>query len=161
LPPIRTAVAAYESWNHKPISHAQARAALEALLRQPPSDFDNRVYLDRALQQMNADDPTNAVRSNVEKLKQLRDDIRRRGSRVFLIEVPFSAPIEGSRSVLTTRRIVHEAFPNPDQWLRIDPPLAELRWADGVHLDERSALIVVQSIERALATHLGSSFHWE
>jgi hypothetical protein len=155
LPPIRTAVAVYESWNHKPIHHAQARAVLEALLKQPPSDFDNRVYLDRALQQANSEEPTDAVRSNVEKLKQLRDDIRRRGSRVFLIEVPFSAPIEGSRSVLTTRRIVHEAFPNPDQWLRIDPPLAELRWLDGVHLDERSALIVVQSIERALAGHLG------
>jgi hypothetical protein len=155
LPPIRTAVAAYESWNHEPIRHTQTRAALEALLRQPPSDFDNRVYLDRAVQQMNAEDSTNAVRSNVEKLKQLRGDIWQRGSRVFLIEVPFSAPIEDSRSVRTTRRIVHEAFPNPDQWLRIDPPLAELRWLDGVHLDERSALIVVQSIERALAGHLG------
>jgi hypothetical protein len=154
LPPIRTAVAAYESWNHEPISHAQTRVALEALLSQPPSDFDNRVYLDRALQQMNAEDPTNAVRSNVEKLKQLRDDISQRGSRVFLIEVPFSAPIEGSHSVRATRRIVHEAFPNPDQWLRIDPPLAELRWLDGVHLDERSALIIVQSIERALADHI-------
>jgi hypothetical protein len=155
LPPIRTAVAAYENWNHEPISHAQTRATLEALLRQPPSDFDNRVYLDRALQQMNAEDPTNAVRRNVEKLKQLRDDISQRGSRVFLIEVPFSARIEGSRSVRATRRIVHEAFPNPDQWLRIDPPLAELRWLDGVHLDQRSALIVVQSIERALADHVG------
>jgi len=150
VPPIRTAVAAYESWNHEPIRHAQMRAALEALVRQPPSDFDNRAYLNRALQQMNAEDPTNAVRSNVEKLKQLREDVRQRGSRVFLIEVPLSAPIEGSRSFRTTRRIVHEAFPNPDQWLRIDPPLAELRWLDGVHLDERSALIVVQSIERAL-----------
>jgi hypothetical protein len=155
LPPIRTAVAAYENWKHEPIRHAQTRAALEALLRQPPSDFDNRVYLDRALQQMNAEDPTNAVRRNVEKLKQIRDDISQRGSRVFLIEVPFSAPIEGSRSVRATRRIVHEAFPNPDQWLRIDPPVAELRWLDGVHLDERSALIVVQSIERALAGHVG------
>jgi hypothetical protein len=155
LRPIRTAVAAYESWNHASIHHTQAHAALEALLRQPPRDFDNRAYADRALQAMNAEDPTNAVRSNVEKLKQLIEHIRQRGSRVFLIEVPFFAPIEGSRSAGTSRRIVHEAFPNPDQWLRIDPPLVELRWADGVHLDERSALIVVQSIERALATHLG------
>ncbi|WP_256470269.1 hypothetical protein [Bradyrhizobium sp. 157] len=27
----------------------------------------------------------------------------------------------------------------------------ELRWADGVHLDERSAVIVTQALERALA----------
>jgi hypothetical protein len=29
---------------------------------------------------------------------------------------------------------------------------SELRWADGVHLDERSAVIVAQAMERALAS---------
>jgi hypothetical protein len=29
---------------------------------------------------------------------------------------------------------------------------SELRWADGVHLDERSAIIVTQAMERALAS---------
>ena len=36
-------------------------------------------------------------------------------------------------------------------WLSIDVPPAELRWRDGVHLDERSALIVARAIEQALA----------
>ena len=35
--------------------------------------------------------------------------------------------------------------------LTIDASRSELRWADGVHLDERSALIVVQSIDRAIS----------
>jgi hypothetical protein len=34
--------------------------------------------------------------------------------------------------------------------------LAELRWADGVHLDERSAVIVAQVMERALASARGA-----
>ena len=69
--PIRTAVAAYENWLHAPLSHAQVSLALSRLLEQPPSDFDNRVYVDRALQQFNAEDPTVAVRINVNSIEQL------------------------------------------------------------------------------------------
>jgi hypothetical protein len=75
-----------------------------------------------------------------------------RGTRAFLIEIPFSPEIEDTRLVHTTKQIVHEAFPDREQWLSIDPPLQELRWADGVHLDERSALLVARSIEQALDT---------
>ena len=46
---------------------------------------------------------------------------------------------------------VRDAFPDRAAWLSIDAPPAELRWADGVHLDERSALIVARAIEKALA----------
>src|ERR1700738_4614881 len=60
--PIRTAVAAYENWLHAPLSHTQVSLAFSRLLEQPPSDFDNRIYADRALQQSNAEDPTAAVR---------------------------------------------------------------------------------------------------
>jgi hypothetical protein len=35
--------------------------------------------------------------------------------------------------------------------LPIEVNRTELRWADGVHLDERSAVIVTQALERALA----------
>jgi len=120
------------------------------LLTRPPSDFDNQLYMERMLQGMNAQDPSDMVHQNVERLKRLIEDIEQRGSRAFLIEVPFAAPIERSRSVQITKRITHESFPNPQSWLAIAAPREELRWADGVHLDERSALIVVQSLEKAL-----------
>src|SRR6202022_4260808 len=69
--PIRTAVAAYENWLHTPLSHTQGSVVLHQLLAQPPSDFDNRIYADRALQQSNAEDPTAAVRVNVSRIEQL------------------------------------------------------------------------------------------
>jgi hypothetical protein len=150
LRPLRTAVAAYETWAHAPLDRARARAATAQLLTRPPSDFDNQVYVERMLQGMNAEDPSDMVHQNVERLKRLIEDIEQRGSRAFLIEVPFAAPIERSRSVQITKRITHESFPNPQSWLAIAAPREELRWADGVHLDERSALIVVQSLEKAL-----------
>jgi hypothetical protein len=154
--PVRTAVAAYENWLHAPLSHAQVSLALSRLLKEPPSDFDNRIYLDRALQQANAEDPTDAVRANVARIGQLIVAIEQRGARVLLYELPYSEALEVSRSAKITRGIVHAKFPDPDRWLRVDFTRSELRWADGVHLDERSAVIVAESIDRELSSLSGS-----
>jgi hypothetical protein len=153
--PIRTAVAAYENWLHAPLSHTQVSFVLSQLVKQPPSNFDGRVYADRALQQLNAEDPTVAVRMNVKRIEQLIPAIEQRGARVLLFELPYSEQLEGSRSAKVTREIIHAEFSDPGRWLRIDYARAELRWADGVHLDERSAVIVTQSIDRALSSLLG------
>lgn len=152
--PIRTAVAAYENWLHAPLSHAQVSFALSQLVEQPPSSFDSRIYADRALQQFNAEDPSVAARMNAKRIELLIPAIERRGARVLLFELPYSEQLEGSRSAKLTREIIHSQFTDPDRWLRIDYGSAELRWADGVHLDERSAVIVAQSIDRALASLL-------
>ena len=77
-------------------------------------------------------------------------EIERRGARVLLFELPYSEAIEGSQSATITRQIIRGKFPDPHRWLRIDVDRNELRWADGVHLDERSAVIVTQAMERAL-----------
>jgi hypothetical protein len=153
--PIRTAVAAYESWVHAPLSHTQVSFALSRLLAQPPSDFDNRIYADRALQQFNTEDPTLAARMNIKRIEQLIPAVEQRGARVLLFELPYSDQLEDSRSAKITREIVHTKFPDPERWLHIDSTRRELRWADGVHLDERSAVIATQSIERALSSLLG------
>ena len=153
--PIRTAVAAYESWVHAPLSHTQVSFALSRLLAQPPSDFDNRIYADRALQQFNAEDPTLAARMNIKRIEQLIPAVEQRGARVLLFELPYSDQLEDSRSAKITRELVHTKLPDPERWLHIDSTRRELRWADGVHLDERSAVIATQSIERALTSLLG------
>ena len=120
------------------------------MVGQPPSDFDNRIYVNRALQQFNAEDPTDLVQFNVKRIEELIRIMEQRGARVFLFELPYAEPIEGSRSAATTREIVHAAFPDSKRWLFIEVNRSELRWADGVHLDERSAVIVTQAVERAL-----------
>lgn len=151
LRPIRAATAAYETWNHATSDPAQARAQQDRLLSEPPSTFDNKVYLDRAVEQMNVEDPTKPTRTNVALIKTLIEALQRRGTRALLIHIPFAPEIEDSRFVRTTKAIVDQAFPDPGRWLPIKAPMNELRWADGVHLDERSALLVVRAIESALA----------
>ncbi|MGY4498633.1 hypothetical protein ACVWYH_002564 [Bradyrhizobium sp. GM24.11] len=151
LRPVRAATAAYETWNHATPDPAQARAQQDRLLSDPPSTFDNKVYLDRAVEQMNVEDPTRPTRTNVALIRTLIEDLQRRGTRALLIRIPFAPEIEDSRFVRTTKEIVDQAFPDRERWLPINPPMSELRWADGVHLDERSALLVVRAIESALA----------
>jgi hypothetical protein len=150
--PVRAAVAAYEQRLHAPLTHEQVALDLRRLVGQPPSDFDNRIYVDRAQQQFNAEDPADATRINAKRIEALIRMLEQRGARVFLFELPYSDPIEGSRSAATTREIIHAAFPDSKRWLSIEVNRSELRWADGVHLDERSAVIVTQAMERALAS---------
>ena len=150
--PVRAAVAAYEQRLHAPLTHEQVALDLRRLLAQPPGDFDNRVYVDRAQQQFNAEDPTDAAQFNAKRIEALIRMVEQRGARVLLFELPYAEPIEGSRSAVATRKIVHAAFPDSKRWLSIEVNRNELRWADGVHLDERSAVIVTQAMERALTS---------
>ena len=77
--------------------------------------------MDRALQQFNAEDPADAARLNARKtIGELIRQVEQRGARVFLFELPYSAPIEGSRSAATTREIIHAAFPDSRRWLSIE-----------------------------------------
>jgi hypothetical protein len=88
----------------------------------------------------------------VERIGGVVRVVEERGAQVFLFELPYAEPIEGSRFAATTREIAHAAFPDSKRWLSIEVNRNELRWADGVHLDERSAAIVAQAMVRALAS---------
>ena len=148
--PIRIAVALYENWMHAPPTREQAALTRARLLARDPEQFDNRIYVDRAFQQLNAEEPSSAARENAERIRQLTRMLEQRGARVILIEVPYMDRIEETRSVKATRAIVHAAFPDPQRWLSFAVARNDLRWADGVHLDDRSALMVSQAIDDAL-----------
>jgi hypothetical protein len=150
--PVRAAVAAYEQRRHAPLTHEQAAFNLSRLVEQRPSDFDNRIYLEQALQQFDAEDPAPTAQLNAKRIDALIRALEQRGTRVLLFELPYSEPIEGSRYAAITRQVVHAAFPDSKRWLPIEVNRSELRWGDGVHLDERSAVIVTQAMERALAS---------
>jgi hypothetical protein len=150
--PVRALVAAYEQLRHAPLTYPQVAPDLRRLIAQPPGEFDNRIYMDRAVQQFNAEDPTDTTRSNAKRIGELIRMLEQRGARVFLFELPYAEPIEGSRASVVTREIIHAAFPDSKRWLSIEVNRSELRWADGVHLDERSAVIVTQAVEHALVS---------
>jgi hypothetical protein len=152
--PIRTAIAAYENFVHAPVAHAEIEPELRRLLDAPPDDFDNRVYVERAISVMDAEDPTAEADANVQRIARLIGSLEQRGTRVFLIELPLAPQVRQTRSARVTRDIVHRAFPDSGRWLDIRLDAKDLRWADGVHLDERSAILVVRYLDTALAAIL-------
>ncbi|MCA6107650.1 hypothetical protein [Bradyrhizobium cenepequi] len=154
LRPLRTAIAAYESRVHAPVTHAEIAGRLKSLLEQPPSNFDNHVYLERAIGQMESEDPSAAAKVNVETIGRLIEVLEKRGARVLLMEMPYAAPIETSLYVRTTREIVHRAFPDQSRWLPIEVDRSELRWDDGVHLDARSAVLVSRYLDGCFSSRL-------
>ena len=107
--PVRAAVAAYEQRLHAPLTHEQVSLDLRRLVGRPPSDFDNRIYADRALQQFNAEDPADTVRLNVKRMEELIRIVEQRGARVLLFELPYrirskAHNMRGRRGRLFTER---------------------------------------------------------
>ena len=66
--------------------------------------------------------------------------------------LPRSLPLQHRRELKPPAYLGGIERPAVNRWLPVDVKLrSELRWADGVHLDERSVVIVTQAMERALA----------
>jgi len=61
--------------------------------------------------------------------------------------------IETTSYAVAARALTREAFPDEGKWLKISDQRRQLRWLDASHLDERSAIIVADQIEKAIAAH--------
>ena len=80
------------------------------------------------------------------------DQLQQRGAEVVLFELPYAAPIAASKYVRDARTVIQDAFgTGEDLKLNLKYPYQELRWDDGAHLDERSAVVIAQELERALS----------
>ena len=151
--PIRSAIAFYERWHHAPPDRRQAKVVAAALLRAPPSDFDNRIYVERAARELSTAPSDAIMRTNLATLQRLVEKIEARGSQAYFYNLPLASELQDSVAAKGTAAVAHAGF-SADQWLHLDGSIPGLRWADGVHLDERSAVIVSQSIDRELSSHL-------
>ena len=153
--PIRSAIAFYERWLHAPPDRRQAKAAAAALLAAPPSDFDNRIYVERAMRGWNTAPSDAIMTKNLATLQRLVERIEARGSRVYFYSLPFAGPLQNSTLAKAMAALAHAQFSDDRQWILLDGSMPDLRWPDGVHLDERSGAIVSQYINRELSSHLG------
>jgi hypothetical protein len=147
--PIKSAVAFYERWLHAPPDRRRAGAIVAALLQAQPSNFDNRVYVERIRREWTASVPPAEITKNAAALERLVGQIEARGSLVYFYSLPYAEDLEASAYARATAKTAHATFKN-DQWLRLELPLNELRWADGVHLDERSSIVVSKELQKQL-----------
>ena len=147
--PVRMAVAAYENWRHMAADRTHSSAYVHRLLQGPPQEYNSQVYLDRVAQGY-GQDATAALQNNVDQLAQLVSSARALGARVLLLELPYAEQLDQTRIVQDTRRIVSRRFGGPNEWLHLRIAQSDLRWPDGAHFDERSAVMTARAIERAV-----------
>lgn len=148
--PVRMAIAAYENWLHSPPRRIDAVAAADRQLTEPPREYNNQIYLDRVFEGF-GQNLTAALETNVRELTQLVSAARNQGALVLLFELPYADQLEPGRLVRDTRRFALGRFSSSEDWLHLTINKKDLRWPDGMHMDERSATLVARAIERAIA----------
>jgi hypothetical protein len=149
--PIRSAIAFYEGWHHAPPDRTRTRALAAALLQGPPSDFDNRIYVERGMRESSTAPSAAVMTNNLATLRRLAEKAEARGSRVYFYSLPLSAALQDSVAATATAAAAHAEFPDDRRWIHLDGTKPDLRWADGFHLDERSAVIIARQIDGFLA----------
>jgi Cytokinin dehydrogenase 1, FAD and cytokinin binding len=147
--PVRMAHAAYENWRHAPVNRVHSTADADRILKEPPQAYNNQVYFERAVKGY-GQDASALLQKNVDQLAELTSIARGLGARVLLFELPYADQLDQTRLAQDTRRIALGRFSDPHEWLHLTIANSELRWPDGAHLDERSAILAARAIEQAI-----------
>jgi hypothetical protein len=134
----------------------QEAALEEVILRKPPAPEYNPLVLATILAEWNNPDHDQIIRRNVAELKHIVETLETQGISVFFYELPLGPAFARSRYMTTGRSAMAEAFGyDHSRWLSLNYPSNEIRWTDGAHLDERSAIIMARSLERAIERKIG------
>lgn len=135
----------------------QQSALEEAILRKPPAPEYNPLALAAILAEWNNPEHDQIIRRNVAELKHIVETLEMQSISVFFYELPLGPAFARSRYMTTGRSAMAEAFGHDHgKWLSLDYPSDEIRWTDGAHLDDRSAIIMARSLERAIERKMGS-----
>ena len=147
--PVRLAVAAYENWKHAPEDRNVSTTAASRLLAEPAREYNNQIHLEREAKGFDQD-VTAALQSNVDELARLVSLARGQGAQVLLFELPYADLLEHQQLARDTRRFALDHFGSSQDWLQLTLAKSELRWPDGMHMDERSAILTARAIEQAI-----------
>jgi hypothetical protein len=119
----------------------------ESILKEPPAEYDNKLYIERAKTEWSGHTQDATIKSNIDALADLVKRIEGRGSKVYFFELPLATGMAETDVQVTTKAAFHQRFTGPSRWLGFNYPVDQLRFGDHAHLDERSALIVARGME--------------
>ncbi len=155
LRPLRTLAAFYQTrvFRDQPAFDAEKR---RGVLSAPAVAYDNAKSIKQILLEWNKPIYEDAITRDAKALKALIERLEASGITVYLYELPMAPAVDESGYVKTTRATLERVFgPVNNRWLRLVYPADELRWDDGAHLDDRSAIIISSSLEKAIVKRNG------
>jgi hypothetical protein len=118
----------------------------EAILARPPAEYDNKVYVERAMKDWSGHAADAVIKSNVESLSRMVEAVEARGSKVYFFELPLAPGMADTDQAKTTRGEFRKKYSDASRWLEPHYQADQLRFGDHAHLDERSALIVARAM---------------
>lgn len=148
--PVRSAAARYETLMHPPVKKRQVSSQVARLIAELPSNVINPDFVKLALSQAADPPPRDAVLRGLSDIRRYKALLESRGVKVLLFHMPYSPQYEVTPFAAFSTQMATEAYPNVGSWLPINVDRSQLRWTDGVHLDERSAALIARAIEEAI-----------
>jgi hypothetical protein len=139
------------SWAYYWIKFQSEAQNVLLLPRRQPATYDISQSVNDTIKEYNGRDWVQIMRPNVEELKRLVAALEDRGCHIVLFELPSAPGVRETEYVKAAHILAKESFPGAEKWLAISDDRSELRWIDASHMDERSAIIVAQQIDRYLA----------
>lgn len=144
--PIRTLIASRYGRTVDSL-YRMYRARMPAVLNQPPADPrppDPWLTSSYTL-------PEELMRQNARGIVELALSLETRGTKVILFQIPAPRRIVDSEQMNLTNRFLREAGSKRVLEMELPADESKLRWSDGAHLDERSSILVIRSIESWLS----------
>lgn len=126
------------------------------LVNSGPIEYDNNKIIDDGISLLDQRSDWDLAYKNHAKILELTRYFEEQGSKVFFLYLPFSDKfdkhlysrrnriiISGNNNFICSRCIDARKIIN----------INELRWGDGVHLDDRSALLIAESLQSLFLNH--------
>ncbi len=154
LRPLRTLAAYYQSAQDEVLTFNQARR--RSILERPPATYNIEPGIATALVEWNSPYYDEVYWRDAKTLNSLVENLESQGVAIFFYEMPYSPILNQTRYTIMVRKALEQVFGlNSNRWLNLEYPADEIRWTgDGVHLDERSALIFAAALENAISRKL-------
>ena len=146
--PVRAAISAIYYF----IKSERDTGKIDRLLQSEPVDYDISQSIATSLSEYQDERWPQLMTPIVEQLRVLVTSLEARGCRVLLFELPSAPVVRDTNYVQTAHRLAHAAFPDAGKWLYLTEQLDQLRWVDGSHMDERSAIIVARQLQNAITS---------
>lgn len=116
-----------------------------------PATYDNDVLIASGKLKWDARNYWDRAAKNINRIKELTTYLEARGISVYYMYLPYQEGYDNHSYAQRNREIASEnALFTCDRCLDIRNlvDMNEIRWNDGAHLDERSAMIVAEALER-------------
>jgi hypothetical protein len=150
LRPLRTLAAYYQGALDDALTFSETER--RSMLERPAASSEVQQDVGAVVGEWNKPSYDETLLKDAKTLSALVKNLEDQGVKICFFEMPYTPVLARTHYATMVRKVLEQVFGlNSGRWLNIEYPGDEMRWTgDGVHLDERSALIFASGLDRAI-----------